>query len=49
MKHGKGKYYYKKSGELYIGEWQENKRNGFGKFFEANGDRYVGFWYDNMR
>ena len=41
MKHGVGKYYYK-TGELFIGDWVENKRHGYGKYFYQNGERYVG-------
>lgn len=48
MKHGKGKYYYIK-GELYIGDWFENKKHGKGLYFYENGNRYNGEFKDNMK
>ena len=48
MKHGKGKYYYKK-GELYIGDWHQNKKHGNGQYFYKNGDIYTGEFQNNMK
>ena len=49
MKHGIGNFYYKKHGELYIGEWKMNKKEGFGKYFYSQGEKYIGNWKDNMK
>lgn len=48
MKHGKGKYYYIK-GELYIGDWYQNKKHGKGLYFYENGKRYTGDFMNNMK
>lgn len=36
-------------GDKYVGEWQDNKRNGQGTYTFADGDKYVGEWKDNKR
>jgi len=33
----------------YVGNWQENKKNGFGVQHYAKGDKYEGNWENNMR
>jgi len=33
----------------YIGDWKENKKNGFGIQHFGNGDKYEGDWEDNTR
>ncbi len=38
-----------KSGNIYEGEWKDNKRNGQGIATFTNGDKYVGEWKDNKR
>ena len=37
------------SGASYVGEWQNNQRNGQGTETYPNGDVYVGEWKDNKR
>ncbi len=41
-----GKYEFS-SGENYIGEWKNDKRNGQGTNIWANGKKYVGEWLNN--
>ena len=36
------------SGDKYVGEWKDDKRNGQGTFTWADGDEYVGEWKDEM-
>ena len=48
MKQGKGKYYYMK-GELYIGDWFQNKKHGKGQYFYKNGTIYTGDFADNKK
>ena len=44
----KGTYYFP-SGNKYVGEYKDGKRNGKGTFTWTNGDKYVGDWkYDNF-
>lgn len=40
---------YYKNGELYIGNWVENKKQGEGMHFYINGDRYVGEWKEDQK
>lgn len=40
---GKGQMNYFE-GHVYIGEWKNNKKNGFGKFTYAKGHVYEGQW-----
>lgn len=46
MKHGYGTYYYLLNnafkGDIYIGEWRDNKINGLGILTKANGTRFEG-------
>ena len=37
------------NGEIYFGEFKEDKFNGKGTFNHANGDVYEGEWVDNIR
>ena len=32
-------------GDVYEGEWTEDKANGFGVYTHFNGSRYEGQWY----
>ncbi len=49
LKHGHGEYQWS-SGNTYIGEWSENKREGpMGLLMWSNGDEYCGDWVDNKR
>ena len=34
-------------GTTYEGYWLADKRNGFGRTFQADGDVYVGYWKDD--
>jgi hypothetical protein len=37
------------NGDIYVGEWRDNKRNGQGTYTFANGDKYVGEYKDDKR
>jgi hypothetical protein len=37
-----------KNGNKYLGNWENDKRNGLGTFRWSNGDRYIGYWKDNQ-
>jgi hypothetical protein len=37
------------NGDVYEGDWKDNKRDGKGKMTFANGDVYEGDWKDNKR
>jgi hypothetical protein len=43
-----GTYEYP-SGDKYLGQYRDGKRNGQGTFIFANGEKYVGQWKDNIR
>lgn len=32
------------NGDIYQGEWKDDKANGVGTFVDTNGARYVGQW-----
>ena len=34
-------------GEMYEGEWLDNRREGYGEFHSAGGDTYEGEWKDD--
>lgn len=36
-----------KNGDVYTGEWANNKTNGKGKYEHANGAVYDGDWVDD--
>lgn len=38
-----------KNGNIYLGEWLHNKRDGHGKHIWSNGDVYSGEWKDDMQ
>jgi uncharacterized protein (DUF1697 family) len=38
-----------KNGNIYDGEWKDNKQNGKGKMTYKNGDIYDGYWEDNKK
>jgi hypothetical protein len=53
-KHGKGKMVYVEdathyAGEVYEGEWKDDKRDGNGKYTWPDGDVYVGEYKDGKR
>ena len=37
------------SGNKYVGEWKDNKKNGQGTYTRASGEKYVGEWKDDER
>lgn len=37
------------NGDLYCGEWKENKKDGNGIYFYHNGDVFCGTWKDNIK
>jgi hypothetical protein len=41
-----GSYTYK-SGNKYIGDWQNSKRHGFGTYLWKNGDKFSGYWVND--
>jgi hypothetical protein len=34
-------------GDVYEGEWEDDKANGFGVYTHFNGSRYEGQWYQD--
>ncbi len=44
--HGNGKYTYA-NGDIYIGQWVDDKRQGFGTLNHANGDCYEGDFFED--
>ena len=46
MRQGSGRLVYA-NGDVYEGDWVENKRNGLGKLLQASGYVYEGTWVDN--
>ena len=38
-----------KTSTRYIGDWNENQKEGFGIQIFANGDKYEGLWAGNKR
>jgi len=35
------------NGDVYEGQWKNDKIHGFGVFIRSNGDKYSGEWYDD--
>ncbi|CAD8111778.1 unnamed protein product [Paramecium sonneborni] len=35
--------------QKYVGDWNQNKKCGFGVQYYGNGDKYEGGWFDNQR
>ncbi|OMJ67734.1 hypothetical protein SteCoe_35027 [Stentor coeruleus] len=49
LKHGNGTYTYA-NGDIYTGEWNENKKHGIGEMIWANGQKYNGYWeFDEIK
>jgi hypothetical protein len=44
--HGKGTYIWP-DGRKFEGEFENDKKNGFGVMEWNDGKRYVGYWHDN--
>lgn len=34
---------------ISVGEWKDDKANGFGSYTHANGAKYEGFWKDDLQ
>lgn len=47
-KHGKGIMHYS-NGDVYIGEWKNNKKDGIGVYSYASGDKYEGEYRYGIR
>lgn len=45
---GYGKYVWT-SGDVYVGEWKNGKRNGEGTYYYPNGEKYIGAYKDDKR
>lgn len=48
VRHGKGKFIWP-SGEIYIGDWLDNKMEGHGKITYAKGAQYEGNFKNELR
>lgn len=35
------------TGNIYVGHWANNQRNGYGVYSKVNGDYYEGSWLKN--
>ena len=44
-----GPYEYKKTGEVYIGQFKNRLREGFGTAYYPDGSYYEGYWGDGLR
>ena len=40
---------YSDGGDRYVGEFKDDRYNGYGWLYYASGDQYVGEWKDGMR
>ena len=43
---GRGTFHYA-DGKVYVGDWLEDQREGFGVLSYPNGDKYEGQWRAN--
>lgn len=49
LKEGNGKYIFQ-NGDVYDGNWVDDKKNGRGKYYYASsGDCYEGEWRNNVK
>lgn len=46
MTNGKGRIIYS-SGEVYEGEWKNDKFHGHGIYYDVDGSTYTGEWADD--
>ena len=35
---------YFSNGDIYEGEWNEDKKNGFGFLHKSNGEKFINIW-----
>jgi len=36
-------------GDIFEGEWAEDKANGYGIYIHSNGAKYEGYWKDDLQ
>ena len=48
MAEGQGTFYHA-NGDVYTGEFFQDRANGFGVYVHSNGQRYEVFWKDDMQ
>ena len=36
-------------GDVFEGDWKDDKANGYGVYNHGNGAKYEGYWKDNLR
>ena len=36
-------------GDIYEGEWEEDKANGYGVYIHVNGAQYEGYWKNDLQ
>ena len=46
MVHGKGKFYHA-DGDIFEGEWKNDKITGYGVYYHTNGAKYEGEWLND--
>jgi len=46
--HGQGKFIHV-DGDLYEGQWKNDKANGYGVYRHVNGACYEGMWRDDLQ
>lgn len=49
IKHGKGLYYFANNEDIYVGEFNNDKRSGKGVLYYSNGDKYEGDWLNDYK
>lgn len=49
MRHGKGFFKEGKSGDVFEGEFRNDKKCGHGEYVWANGDVYIGNFENDLR
>ena len=45
--YGKGKFWYV-DGDVFDGEWRDDKANGYGVYMYVNGVKYEGYWKEDL-
>ena len=45
--YGKGKFHHA-DGDVFEGEWVDDRVTGFGVYTHTNGASYAGFWKDDL-